>query len=62
MGIIIWYKLAFPDVTVSNDLLSGDYILDADITLEMTAGDSADTFRATLVNFPADVVQTLKSK
>jgi len=62
LGIIIWYKLAFPDVTVSNDLLSGDYILDADITLEMTAGDSADTFRATLVNLPADVVQTLKSK
>ena len=56
MGIVIWYKLAFPGVTVSNDIFSGDYILDADITLEMTAGDSADTFKATLVNLPADVV------
>ncbi|HKV30236.1 MAG TPA: hypothetical protein VJT14_04385 [Candidatus Dormibacteraeota bacterium] len=62
MGIVIWYKLAFPGVTVSNDIFGGDYILDADITLEMTAGDSADTFKATLVNLPADVVQTLKSK
>ena len=47
---------------VSNDVFSGSYILDADIELAMTSGARASTFRVTLINLPADLANTLKSK
>jgi hypothetical protein len=49
-------------VTASNDVFSGQYVLDANLTLKMAEGASADTFAATLFNLPADVVNTLKAK
>jgi len=69
MGIIIWYQLTFhgsgaaalPPLRVSNDVASGEYILDADIHLTMAAGPTADTLDLTLTNLPADVADGLKS-
>ncbi|MFE5587287.1 hypothetical protein [Kitasatospora sp. NPDC056531] len=48
-------------VTVSNDLLSGSLILDADITVTMTEGASADTFQLTLVNLPDPTVEVIRA-
>ena len=67
MGFVIWYAIEFspdgvlPLVLISNDVLRGQYALDANITLEMRAGDNADSFRAELVNLPAKVADQLKS-
>ncbi len=47
---------------VSNDVFSGKYILDADITLTMTAGDTADTFAIKLTNLPLEATTQLKTK
>lgn len=47
---------------VSNDVFSGKYILDADITLTMTAGDSADAFAIKLTNLPLEAANQLKTK
>ena len=47
---------------VSNDVVSGQYIIDADITLTMKEGASASAFEIRLPNLPAEVVKTLKSK
>ena len=47
---------------VSNDVFSGKYILDADITLTMTAGDTADTFAIKLTNLPLEAADQLKTK
>jgi hypothetical protein len=62
MSLVIWYAMIFPElgVRVSNDVFSGEYLLDAEITIEMTAGDSADTFQAVLANLPAEVADGLK--
>ena len=48
-------------VSVSNDPFSGSYILDADITVTMSAGAAADDFEVKLNNLPADVADMLKS-
>ena len=70
MGFVIWFKLEVPGagprgllpLRVSNDVLSGDYILDADIRVDLVAGAAASSFTAVLANLPADVADTLKSK
>ena len=67
MGFVIWYAIEFspdgvlPLVLVSNDILRGQFALDANITLEMNAGDNADSFRAELINLPSKVADQLKS-
>ena len=70
MGFVIWYQLVVPGagagglrpLRVSNDVFSGDYILDADIRVELVAGAAASSFTATLANLPADVADALKSQ
>ena len=47
---------------ISNDVFSGKYILDADINLTMTAGDTADTFAIKLTNLPLEAADQLKAK
>src|SRR5712692_1002287 len=47
---------------VSNDVFSGKYILDADVTLTMTAGDAADTFAIKLTNLPLEAADQLKTR
>jgi hypothetical protein len=49
-------------LSVSNDIFGGSMILDADITITMTEGASADTFEATLSNLPGSVIAMLRSK
>ncbi|MEV4838667.1 hypothetical protein AB0K05_29480 [Nonomuraea sp. NPDC049486] len=70
MGFVIWFQLqvdkAGPGgllpLRVSNDVFGGEYVLDADIRLDLLSGAVASTFSATLTNLPADVVETLKSR
>lgn len=66
MGFVIWYAVQLssqgaPIVRVSNDVFKGEFVLDAEITLEMAAGRTADTFEASLTNLPADVAKGLKA-
>jgi hypothetical protein len=67
MGFVIWYAIEFspdgvlPLLLVSNDVLRGQFALDANITLEMRAGNNADSLKAELVNLPAKVAEQLKS-
>lgn len=49
-------------VTVSSDVYSGSYILDATINLEMKSGATASTFEVKLINLPKDMVNTIKDK
>lgn len=49
-------------VTVSNDVYNGAFVLDADITITMSAGDSADSFEMTLTNLPVQITKLLKAK
>ncbi|MFF7475889.1 hypothetical protein [Streptomyces sp. NPDC008092] len=48
-------------VTVSNDVLAGSFVLDADITVTMTEGAATDTFEVTLINLPTDVTDLIRS-
>jgi hypothetical protein len=51
-------------VSVSNDVFAGSLILDADITVTMTEGASADTFEITLINLPirtTDLIRAVRS-
>src|SRR5262249_53477584 len=69
-GFIIWYKLKIDNagpggllpLVVSNDIFSGQYVLDADIKISMSAGAVADTFTITLCNLPDKVASNLRNK
>ena len=70
MGFVIWFALevagagpggAVP-LRVSNDVLDGDYVLDAEIRVDLVAGAAASSFTAVLADLPADVAETLKSR
>lgn len=71
MGVIIWYKVEFLGIksphsilplTISNDVYSGTFIVDADITLKMAAGVIVDTFEIKFTNLPDEVADLLKDK
>ncbi|MEV8630887.1 hypothetical protein AB0395_04450 [Streptosporangium sp. NPDC051023] len=70
MGFVIWFQVqvekAGPGgllpLRVSNDVFSGEYVLDADIRVDLIAGAAASTFSAKLTNLPADVTETLKTR
>ncbi|MFI5529921.1 hypothetical protein ACIA8O_15405 [Kitasatospora sp. NPDC051853] len=70
MGFVIWFQLrvekAGPGgllpLRVSNDVFSGEYVLDADLRVDLLSGAAASTFSAKLTNLPADVVETLKTR
>ncbi|WP_105969039.1 hypothetical protein [Streptomyces geranii] len=46
---------------VSNDVLSGSLVIDADITVTMTDGAAADTFEVCLINLPGRVTELIKN-
>ncbi|MEU1166052.1 hypothetical protein ABZ372_38845, partial [Streptomyces sp. NPDC005921] len=48
-------------LTVSNDVLAGSFVLDADITVTMTEGAATDTFEVTLINLPTDVIGMIRA-
>lgn len=69
MGFVIWYQVTIPGagagglpLRVSNDVFSGDYVLDADIAVDMAVGAVAGTFRVTLANLPSPVADRLRSQ
>ncbi len=61
MGVIIKYQIEFPDAgfKVSNDLLKGDFIIDADIKATMLRGTAGAAFEITLYDLPEDEVQKI---
>jgi hypothetical protein len=69
MGFIIWYQLAFtpveglpPLLRVSNDLLSGDLIADAEIHTTDRLGAQAGTFEITLHDLPKTAADLLADR
>jgi hypothetical protein len=69
MGFVIWYQIQFPKaglggflpLRISNDVFSGEHLLDADITLTMPAGAVSSELRVVLSNLPTDVAKKLKT-
>ncbi|MCP4259934.1 MAG: hypothetical protein GY774_20835 [Planctomycetes bacterium] len=61
MGVIIKYQLSFSDIglTISNDLYSGEFIIDADIKAEMTRGGMGCKFSIDLYDLPKEKVEKL---
>ncbi|HJZ79323.1 MAG TPA: hypothetical protein VKD91_03225 [Pyrinomonadaceae bacterium] len=64
MGVILKYQINFPEVglKVSNDLTSGDFIIDADITAAMPAGMMGSQFEIKLYDLPQKKVDQLNDK
>jgi len=69
MGFVIWFQVEIAGagpgggpLRVSNDVFSGDYVLDADIQVDLVAGAAASPFRVTMANLPADVADGLKDR
>jgi hypothetical protein len=64
MGVIIKYQLIFPDVglTISNDFYSGDFTIDADITVTMARGAAGCSFEIKLYDLPLDRAKKLNEK
>lgn len=62
MGIIIKYQLAFPDakLKVSNDIFGGDFIIDADITVEMRRGQAGCSFEIDIYDLPLKKAKEIK--
>jgi hypothetical protein len=77
MSFVLWYKveiaaagapgggvpggsLGLP-VTVSNDVLSGSPVVDAEITVTMAEGAQAGAFEVSLVNLPSRVTDLLRN-
>ncbi len=54
MGVIIKYVIEFPgaDFKVSNDLLRGDFIIDASVEVSMKGGDAGGKFQIELYDLP----------
>jgi hypothetical protein len=69
MGFVIWYQVQLPKaglggflpLRISNDVFSGEHLLDADITLTMPAGAVSSELRVVLSNLPTDVAKKLKT-
>jgi hypothetical protein len=60
MGVVLWHKIAFPDlkVTLSSDVYSGDYLVDAAVTV--TYGlDLPGTVEIGLSNLPIPLQEKL---
>ncbi|MFG1997555.1 hypothetical protein ACGFNU_00215 [Spirillospora sp. NPDC048911] len=74
MSFVLWYKVeidvagaASPGgafglpVTVSNDVLTGGTVADADITVTMAEGARADLFEVGLINLPGRLTELLQT-
>jgi hypothetical protein len=66
MGIVIRYAISFgvagaPVVSASNDAFGGEFVIDADVSVLMTAGESADSFTAELFDLPAPAAERLRA-
>ncbi|QKV80430.1 hypothetical protein [Amycolatopsis sp. Hca4] len=68
MTFALWYQVAVTSpgslaqpVTVSNDVLAGSLVLDAEITVTMTEGAATDTFEVVLINLPTDTADLVRA-
>jgi hypothetical protein len=67
MGFVVWYKFTFRGngstlATVSNDVLAGDFIIDAEFTAESKMGREADKFTLTLHDLPLETARKLSAQ
>jgi hypothetical protein len=64
MSVIIKYQVKFPevDLTVSNDLFSGHFILDADITATTVRGAAGSTFEIKLYDLPKSQAEEIDKR
>jgi len=64
MGVIIKYKINFPEVglKISNDPLAGDLSLDADINVFMCQGVAGGRFEVTIVDLPMKKADLINEK
>jgi len=64
MGVIIKYVVELPDLAfkVSNDTLSGKYIVDTAIQIEMTRGIPGTSFQIQLFDLPKKVADSIFQK
>ena len=62
MGVIIKYQLAFTEakLKVSNDIFGGDFVIDADITVQMRRGQAGCSFEIKLYDLPLKKVKTIE--
>ena len=60
MGVVLWYKIEFPDlkIKVSSDVYSGDYLVDAEIGISYAIGQPG-TFEVRFKDVPLPVTQKL---
>jgi hypothetical protein len=60
MGVVLWYKIEFPDlkIKVSSDVYSGDYLVDAEISISYAIGQPG-TFEVRFKDVPLPVTQKL---
>jgi hypothetical protein len=60
MGVILWHKIAFeqPRMTVSNDVLDGDFVLDADVQVDYGV-EKPGIFHAEIPNLPLEKSRAL---
>ena len=60
MGVVLWYQIDFPDqkTKISSDVYSGDYLVDAEITISYAIGQPG-TFEVNLKDLPLAVTKAL---
>lgn len=60
MGVVLWYQIQFTDqkINISSDVNSGDYLVDAEITITYAIGQPSE-FDVRLDNLPLNVNQAL---
>jgi hypothetical protein len=64
MGVIIKYQLEFPEVRlkISNDILSGEFIIDANIATEMKRNTGGASFKIELIDLPKRKADEIKAQ
>ncbi|HKO43853.1 MAG TPA: hypothetical protein VJU84_11305 [Pyrinomonadaceae bacterium] len=64
MGVILKYQLDFPEVglKVSNDVISGEFIIDANITAEMKRNVGGGSFDIELIDLPLEKSEAIKTR
>lgn len=60
MGVVLWYQIEFPDqkIKVSSDVYSGDYLVDAEISISYAIGQPG-TFEVNFKDLPLKVTKAL---
>jgi hypothetical protein len=64
MGVILKYKLEFPEVAlkVSNDIFSGEFNIDSNITVEMKRNTGGASFNIEMIDLPLKKAELIKNR